>query len=97
MATRLNLIVLIICFTVILIATFAEGHYTAFGNLIWPGASLSFLFFLILQVKYFSHPTAVTCLSVFFNTLIYWGIFVTARAVYLRWRNRSLQSSIRKT
>jgi hypothetical protein len=90
MASKLNGIALIISLAVILLATFAEGHYTVLGNLIWPGAGLSFLLFLILHLRYFDHPTAATCLDVIFNTLIYWGIFLIAKAVYLRVRRRTV-------
>jgi uncharacterized membrane protein len=52
------------------------------GKLIWPGASLSFLVFLGLHAKYFDHPTLATCMDVL------WGVFLAARAVYLRFGKR---------
>jgi hypothetical protein len=81
MGCRLNAIVLAVCVAVIIFATAVQGHNPELGKLIWPGASLSFLVFLILHVKYFDHPTLATCMDVLFNALIYWGIFLAARVV----------------
>ena len=88
MRSKLNAIGLAVCLAVIIFATAVEGHHTEMGKPIWPGASLSFLVFLGLHAKYFDHPTLATCMDVLFNTLIYWGIFLAARAVYLRFGKR---------
>lgn len=77
-----------VCLAVVLFSTEFEGHNIELGKLIWPGASLSFLVFLALHVKYFDHPRLATCMDVLFNTLIYWGIFLIARAAYLRSEKR---------
>jgi len=88
MGSKLNAIVLAVCLAVIMFATAVEGHHTEMGKLIWPGTGLSFLVFLVLHMKYFDHPALLTCMDVVFNTLIYWGSFLAARAVYLRFGKR---------
>jgi hypothetical protein len=86
--SSLNAISLAVCLAVVVFLTEFEGHNAELGILIWPGASLSFLVFLVLHVKYFDHPTLATCMDVIFNTLIYWGIFLAVRAAYLWFEKR---------
>jgi hypothetical protein len=71
MGSKLDALVLAVCPAVVIFATAVEGHNTAMGKLIWPGAGLSFLVFLVLHAKYFDHPTLATCMDVVFNSLIY--------------------------
>jgi len=84
MRSKLNAIVLAVCLAVSIFATAVEGHHTEMGKPIWPGVGLSFLVFLVLHEKYFDHPTLATCMDTLFSILIYWGIFLAAGAVYLR-------------
>jgi uncharacterized membrane protein YjgN (DUF898 family) len=72
------------CLAITILATVGEPHYQALGFLLWPGALIALLIFLILHLKYFDHPTVVTCMNVVFNAFILWGIFQAARAVYRR-------------
>jgi uncharacterized membrane protein YjgN (DUF898 family) len=76
--------VFISCLAITILATLGEPHYQALGLLILPGSGITFLIFLVLHLKYFDHPTVITCMDVVFNAFIFWGIFQAARAVYRR-------------
>jgi hypothetical protein len=93
MTIRLSSLLIFATFlVVVVIATVAEPHYPGLGSLIWPGAGISFLICLVLHVKYFDHALLITCMDVLFNTLLYWGIFTGAAAIYRRARKKPSQA-----
>jgi hypothetical protein len=82
--------VLAACLVIAIAATLFEPRYIELGELTWPGVGISFLICLVLKVKYFDHARLLTCMDVFFNALIYWGILTGTAFVY-RWMAKKVQ------